>query len=111
MLELLRNKEDELLGNNVESSIEIGPFEFSGPFVSYLELEERSGVLAILVPAGSDYQLLNVYATANLRSSALMEVSCRTLECCDSVFATIQNDSWDAKTNTMFAGFIWRYFD
>ncbi|MBA4026819.1 MAG: hypothetical protein C0473_01115 [Cyanobacteria bacterium DS3.002] len=94
-----------------QTNIEVGPFEFNGPFKSYLQLEEESGVLAILVPTGSNYELLNVYATSNMRSSALMELSCRTNANINTVFATIRNESWNAKTSTMFASFIWSYFD
>ncbi|MBU6452820.1 MAG: hypothetical protein KGS72_13625 [Cyanobacteria bacterium REEB67] len=55
----------------------VGCFEFCGPFRSFMDLCEEGGVIAILRPSpgGGLYQILNIYYTANVKSSAFLELA------------------------------------
>lgn len=57
-------------------SISIAGFDFDGPFASCLSCKEEPGILAILEfkPAGN-FAVLNLYQSANIRSSAYLELS------------------------------------
>ncbi len=57
-------------------SINIAGFEFEGPFLSHLGCEEAPGILAIVkFKPGKNLAVINLYQSANVRSSAYLELS------------------------------------
>ena len=57
-------------------SISIAGFEFDGPFASCLGCKEDPGILAILeFKPGGIIAVMNLYQSANIRSSAYLELS------------------------------------
>lgn len=90
--------------------IEIGPLDFSGPFKSHFEIKEQAGILATLVQVGENYELLSVYSTANLRTSALLELSYNRQDNLQVVVATYLCNNVDAEMSTAMAGLVWKAF-
>jgi len=59
-----------------ECSLVIGGAEFFGPFDSYISCREQSGILAVFkIDSDCQLKVLNIYQTANVRASALLELS------------------------------------
>lgn|GEM_PF-1347662 len=57
-------------------SISIAGFDFDGPFASCLRCKEDSGILAIIeFKPGGNFAVMNLYQSANIRSSAHLELS------------------------------------
>jgi hypothetical protein len=57
-------------------SIRIAGFGFDGPFASCLDCKEEPGILAILeLKPGRNFVVINLYQSANIRSSAYLELS------------------------------------
>lgn len=88
--------------------IEIGPLDFEGPFISHLALKEQPGILATLVLSGDTYELLNVYSTGNLRSSALLELSCVRSKNPTVAVAAYPCKSMPPETSAALASLVWQ---
>ncbi|MBA4079561.1 MAG: hypothetical protein C0508_31335, partial [Cyanobacteria bacterium PR.023] len=60
----------------VALSVSIAGFDFDGPFASCLGCKEDPGILAVLEfkPVGN-FVVMNLYQSANIRSSAHLELS------------------------------------
>lgn len=56
-------------------SIMIGPFEFLGPWQTIADFDDQPGIVAVLAQVGNDFQLVNLYQTADARSSAANELA------------------------------------
>ena len=91
--------------------IEIGPLDFDGPFISHLELKEQPGILATLVRLEENYQLVNVYSTANLRSAALLELSCLRQNNPNIVVASFSGPGLKPETSAAMASLVWQSLD
>ncbi len=88
--------------------IEIGPLDFDGPFISHLELKEQPGILATLVRSTENYELVNVYSTANLRSAALLELSCVRQNNPSIVVATYTGPDLKPEISAAMASLVWQ---
>ena len=89
--------------------IEIGPLDFSGPFLSHLSLKDEPGILATLVVVNDNFQLLNVYSTAKLRSSALLELSYLRQNNPEVVVAAYPS-KLSPELTTAMASLVWQTF-
>lgn len=97
--------------NSKHTLIEIGPLDFAGPFISHLSLKESSGILATLVRSSFDYELLNVYSTANLRASALLELSYHKDQNMEIAIAGYYCGNVSAEVSTALASLVWKTFN
>lgn len=93
------------------AAIEIGPLDFDGPFISHLELKEQPGILATLVRLAENYQLVNVYSTANLRSAALLELSCLRQNNPNIVVASFSGPDLKPEISAAMASLVWQSLD
>ncbi|MBS1990082.1 MAG: hypothetical protein JSS83_06160 [Cyanobacteria bacterium SZAS LIN-3] len=90
--------------------IQIGPVIFQGPHYCHSKVQDKSGILAIVIPNRYNYQLLNVYATSNLKASANLELAFERTSRPNIAVATHRASDEDMELYTLTADFLWKVF-
>jgi hypothetical protein len=86
----------------------IGCFEFCGPFRSFMDCREEAGVIALLRPGlgGVQDQIVNIYYTANVKSSAFLELADGSIPADCLMVAALYTQMLNAESATNLAGHL-----
>ncbi|GEM_PF-1164180 len=103
--------QDQAQNETDTSSILIGPLEFKGPSNTLSAFEPLPGLLAVLVEQPHGYELVHIYQTANIKSSATLELSDNFLEDHNVALAAYYTAHLDAMQRHSLATLVWREFD